>query len=126
MITMEQSNGYTERRRDPRLVMDLPLEYKVVNTSRVYAGVAMNGNQTGLLIRSIKDMPIGERLDINVLFPRRFRLAHFEASAKIVWKDLHLEENWEGYKYGLKFVHIGKTGHSKLKPLLSVSDEEKQ
>lgn len=46
-------------------------------------------------------------------------MANFEVLAEIIWKDLHWEEDWEGYQYGLKFVHILEEDFGKLKHLLS-------
>ena len=123
---MEGSNDYEERRRCPRLPMDLPLEYQMMDIPKAYGGIAVNGNEAGLLIRSIKDMPVGTKLNTIVLFPSRCRLTKFEALAEIVWKDLYLGEGWDGYEYGLKFIQINKKDLLKLKPLLTVTAKNKQ
>jgi hypothetical protein len=123
---MKESNDCEERRRYPRLPMDLPLEYQTMDIPKAYGGIAVNGNETGLLIRSIKDIPVGTKLNVIVLFPSRCRLTKFEALAEIVWKDFHLGEDWDGYKYGLKFIHIDKKDQLKLKPLLTVTAKNGQ
>jgi hypothetical protein len=73
----------------------------------------------GLLINSIKNIPIGSKLNIDVLFSKGFELTNFEVLAEIIWKDLHWEEDWEGYRYGLKFIKILEEDCRKLKQLLS-------
>jgi hypothetical protein len=116
---MERSNPPKERRKSPRLLMDLPLEYRVMNAPYAHGGLVVNASEVGLLINSVKNIPIGTKLNIAVLFPKGFELANFEVLAEIIRKDLHWEEDWEGYQYGLKFIQILEENHQKLKQLLS-------
>jgi hypothetical protein len=53
-----------------------------------------------------------------VLFPKEFELADFEVVAEIIRKELHWEEDWEGYQYGLRFVKILQEDRQKLKQIL--------
>jgi hypothetical protein len=59
-------------------------------------------------------MPVGTKLNIGVLFLNEFELTRFEGPAEVVWKDLHWERGWEGYEYGLKFVHLLDKDFGKL------------
>ena len=117
---MENLNYNKDRRRFPRVFMDLPLEYQIMDTSNVHGGLVINASETGLLIYSVKNIPIGTKLNIAVLFPKGFELANFEVFAEIIWKDIHWEENWEGYQLGLKFIKILEEDYRKLKGLLIV------
>jgi hypothetical protein len=107
-----------ERRRFLRLPVDLPLEYRMMNGSFAHGGLAVNVSEMGLLITSIRSLPVGTKLGIAVLFPKGFELANFEVLAEVVWKDLYWEEDWEGYRYGLRFVQVFEEDHLKLKQLL--------
>jgi len=98
--------------------MDLPLEYRVINAPFPHGGIVANASEEGLLIYSVKDMPVGTKLDIVVLFPREYELSNFEVIAEIIRKDLHWEEDWEGYEYGTKFLQIFDEDRQKLKQLL--------
>jgi len=118
-LGMEKSNNPRERRRSPRLMVDLPLEYRIMNAPYAHGGIVVNASEVGLLINSVKNMPVGTRLKIAVLFPKGFELANLEVMAEIIWKDLHWEEDWEGYQYGLKFIQIMEEDHFKLKQLLN-------
>ena len=100
-------------------MVDLPLEYRIMNAPYAHGGIVVNASEVGLLINSVKNMPVGTRLKIAVLFPKGFELANLEVRAEIIWKDLHWEEDWEGYQYGLKFIQIMEEDHFKLKQLLS-------
>ena len=115
---MEKAKDPRERRRSPRLLMDLPLEYRVINAPYAQGGIVVNASEEGLLINSIKNMPLGTQLNIAVLFPKGFELANFDVVAEIIRKELHWEEDWEGYQYGLRFVKILEEDRHKLSLLL--------
>jgi hypothetical protein len=116
---MERSSAHNERRKSPRLLLDLPLEYRVMNAPYAHGGLVVNASEVGLLINSIKNMPVGTKLNIAVLFPKGFELTNFEVLAQVIWKDLYWEEDWEGYQYGLKFTQILEEDRRKLKQLLN-------
>lgn len=115
---MEQSKGHKERRKFPRSFMDLPIEYRVRDALHPHGGVVINGSETGLLIHSVKDMPVGTKLNIGVLFPAGFELTNFEVFAEIVRKEVCWEENWQGFEYGLTFIRIEEEDSQKLAQLL--------
>lgn len=117
--SMESSKDLLEKRKHPRLDLDLPLEYRMTNAPQAYGALVVNASESGLLVHSIKNIPIGTKLNIAVLFPNRFELANFEVLAEIIWKDIHWEENWEGYQLGLKFIKILEEDYRKLRGLLS-------
>lgn len=98
--------------------MDLPLEYRELHDPLERGGIVVNASEGGLLIESVKDMPVGSRLDIAVLFPKWFELAEFKLAAEIIWKEPLWKEGWKGYQYGLKVIQIIKEDLSKLKLLL--------
>ena len=116
---MKRANAHKERRKSPRKLLDLPLEYQIVNAPYAHGGLVVNASEAGLLINSVKDIPMGTQLKIAVLFPQGFELTDFEVFAEIIRKDLHWEEDWEGYQYGLKFIRILEEDRKKLKQLLS-------
>jgi len=98
--------------------VDLPLEYRVINAPYAQGGIVVNASEEGLLINSIKNMPLGTKLNIAVLFPKEFELANFEVVAEIIRKELHWEEDWEGYQYALRFLKILEEDRHKLRLLL--------
>jgi hypothetical protein len=115
---MEKAKDPRERRRSPRLLLDLPLEYRVINAPYAQGGIVVNASEEGLLINSVKNMSLGTKLNIAVLFPKGFELANFEVVAEIIRKELHWEEDWEGYQYGLRFLKILEEDLHKLSLLL--------
>ena len=111
--------GEKDRRQYPRFLLDLPLEYRVMNVPKAHGGLVVNVSEIGLLIRSVKNMAIGTELIIAVLFPKGYELANFEVLAKIIRKDPLWEEDWEGHEYGLKFIQISEEDRRKLRQILS-------
>ncbi len=122
---MERSFNNRERRRYPRVIIDLPLEYRDTEGSCLRGGIVVNASEGGFLIETTKDIPIGTELNIAVLFPRGFELADLKVVAKIVRKERYRREDWkgvpcrEGYQYGLEFIQISKEDRLNLKVLLN-------
>ncbi len=117
------SNPINERRKHPRFNIILPLEYWVSDAPKVQAGTVINASESGLLVHLIKDMPVGAKLNIAVIFPKGFELANFEVLAEVVRRDISWQENRQEYEFGLKFIHILEEEHQKLKRLLVEESE---
>jgi hypothetical protein len=99
------------------------LEYRATSAPNVRGALVINASETGLLVHSIKEMPVGTKLKIVVMFPEEFQLDNFEVLAEVVWKDIQWEEDWEGYQLGLKFIHLLEEDRLKLKQLLADGHE---
>jgi c-di-GMP-binding flagellar brake protein YcgR len=108
---------FKDRRKYPRVRMDLPLEYRVKYDADAQGAILIDASEGGFLIYSIEDIPIGTKLEITVLFSAEYELAKFEAFAEIIWKKVDLGE--EGYQYGLQFIQILGEDYEKLRKLLS-------
>jgi len=115
---MPGSHDSKDKRKSPRFCMDWPLEYRVVDATNAYGGLVVDGSEIGLRIQSIKNLPIGTKLKIAVIFPKGFQMTNFDVLAEIVWKDLYVSEDHNGYQYGLKFIHIKTEDLRKLRQLL--------
>ena len=110
---------FKEKRKYPRVYMDLPVDYWVKRDSYARGGIVVDASETGFLIHSVEDIPIGTKLKIAVLFPREYELANFEVSAEIIRKRI-VEKGEEGYEYGIKFTKILQEDHKKLRELFIV------
>jgi hypothetical protein len=116
---MRKSSGAKEKRRHRRILVNVPVDFQDIDKSNISPGLVINLSRTGLLIQTFEDMPIGKRINIKVLFPKGFGVANFSAVVEIVWKDICLWEDWEGYQYGLKFIKVLNKDLPKLKQFLS-------
>jgi PilZ domain len=114
---------FTDRRRYPRVHMDLPLEYRVEYDAQAHGAIVRDASEGGFLICSLEDIPIGAKLEMTVLFSAEYELVQFEVSGEIIWKNAdaekgNVEKGGDGYQYGLKFIQILEEDYWKLRALL--------
>ena len=114
---MDSPAYFEERRKYPRYLIVLPLEYWQ-NDDACRGGMVGNLSEGGLLIYSFHDMPVGKELNVRVFFPNGYEFDGIRVNGKIVWKDLHCDTNWKGYKYGIEFVRMSEEDRKKLANLL--------
>ena len=119
MTKSDQGRKREDRRKHPRVVLDLPLEYRVTNIPNAHGALIVNGSEMGFLMESVKRILIGTNLKIVALFPNEYGLADLEVSAQIVWTEPYWKRDWRGYRYGLKFVSITAHDQRKLRELLN-------
>jgi len=102
---MEGSFSNEEKRSHPRIVINLPVEYRDMGDSCLRGAIVVNASLRGFLIESPRDISVGTELSISVLYPTGFELADFKVVAKIVRKEPYWKgsQYWGGYQYGLEF-----------------------
>jgi Tfp pilus assembly protein PilZ len=115
---MEKLKAPREKRKSQRVIMYLPLEYRVRNAPYIHEGYVVNASEGGSLIYSSKDIPVGMKLKLELLFPKGFELNNFEAEAEIVWKEDGPEDKSEKYGCGIRFTQMSEDDQRKLKQLL--------
>jgi len=108
-----------EKRKSERVLMYLPLIYRVKNAPYIHEGHVVNASEGGFLIYSSKDIPVGTKLRLELLFPKGFELNNFEAEAEIVRKQDGSDDKSEKYQYGVRFTQMSEDGRRKLKQLVS-------
>jgi len=126
-VMLEDQNGSfdnREKRSHPRFAVDLPLEYQETGDSCLRGGIVIDVSEEGLLMETVRDIPVGAELNVTVLFPKGSELANFKAVARIVRKKPYWKEDskgnryWEGYQYGLEFNQILEENRWKVDLLL--------
>ena len=108
-----------EKRRYQRVLVSMPLSFNMAEDSNQSGGLVLNASEAGLLIQTPKDMPIGEKIAVEISSSKRDKPIQFSAMTEIIWKDLHIRDDWETYQYGLKFTQISYKDYLKLKQILS-------
>jgi hypothetical protein len=112
---------FENRRKYPRVLLDLPFEYRTEYSPRVRGGIVIDACEVGFLIHSTDNMLVGTRLKIVVWYAEEYCLAKLPVLARIVWKRFDKKE--KRYLYGLKFNEILGEYHYKLKGLLRSNSE---
>ncbi len=105
-----------ERRKDPRFMLELPLDYSIESVDR-YGGVAANASKGGLLVYLPEAIVVGTSLKVEILFAKGSELNSIRAIARVVWSDLAPREIWGEYRYGLEFESFQEGDLQKLKRL---------
>lgn len=99
-------------------MVSLTLHFQANENVGIHPALTFDASESDLLIQALKDMPIGIRIDIEVLFPKKLNLANFRAEAELVWKNICNWKTWKGYQYGLKFIQVSREDFLKLKQIL--------
>lgn len=107
-----------ERRRHPRIRVELPLDYSLVDSGETYGGIVGNAGEGGLLVYLREPIEIGTVLKIEILFVRGLELTTIKAITKAVWSDLAAQKVLGEYRYGLEFQSFQEGDLQKLETLL--------
>lgn len=107
-----------ERRKHPRVSVELPLDYCYVDGKETHKGTAANTSEGGLLAYLPEAIGIGALLNIEILFVKGSGQNTIKGVAKMVWSDLAAKESWGEYRYGLQFQSFQEGDLDKLKVLL--------
>ena len=107
-----------EKRRHPRISVDLPVKYSRSNLFFKYARV-VNASQGGLLVYMPEEIGIGQRLALKLFYPSRSDFDTFETFVQVVWKDVHLKKDWTwDYRTGVRFIDSSPEHTTKLRNFL--------
>ena len=107
-----------ERRKHPRFVVELPLDYCRVDGSEIYGGIVANASEGGLLVYLPERFDVGQVLQIQIFYVKDLEFNMIKGLAKVVWSDLAARESWGEYRYGVQFLSIGEQEFGKLIHLL--------
>jgi len=119
-ITSQTKRGIlaVERRKHPRFVVELPLDYSRVDGKETYGGIVLNASEGGILVYLPEKIEIGAVLKIEILYVKGLELNVLKAIAKVVWSDLAARESWGEHRYGLQFQYIDEEDFGRLMALL--------
>jgi c-di-GMP-binding flagellar brake protein YcgR len=105
------------RRKYPRFLLNLPLEYFSFDSNIRHPGHAENGSEGGLKVYLPGWFKAGENLGIKVFFTLGTELQTIESTVQVVWADLRPEQKEN--QYGVKIIDISSEDNEKWKMFLS-------
>jgi hypothetical protein len=108
-----------ERRRHPRINVELPLNYSIVEAKESHGGMVADASEGGLLVYLRERIPIGTYLKIEILFVKGLELTSIKGITKVVWLDLAARESFGEFRYGLQFQSFHEGDLDRLKTLLN-------
>ncbi len=109
--------GNFERRRHPRVSVDLPVEYYKFGSLVKHDGKAMNASEGGLLLCSSEPLPTGLYLRLKLSLPSGCKLGAIEAIAEVAWTDIQ-EEGGRDCQSGVRFFESSPMDMGELKEFL--------
>jgi c-di-GMP-binding flagellar brake protein YcgR len=104
----------SEKRRHPRVNLDLTIEYYRANSRFSHSGRLMNASEGGLSIYFPEQMEIGERLKLKLFSILGVSSNTVGPVGEVVWVDPHLDEIWLDYQSGVKFIEISSQDLKRL------------
>ena len=114
----KESTFVVERRQHPRIKVELPLDYSIVDPREHQGGMVADASEGGLLAYLRERSGIGTQLNIEILFVKGLALSSIKGIAKVVWLDLAAKEGFGKHRYGLQFESLHESGLDKLKDML--------
>jgi c-di-GMP-binding flagellar brake protein YcgR len=110
---------HSEKRRHPRVNLDLTIEYYKTNSRIAHSVRLVNASEGGLLICFPEQMEIGQRLKLKLFSMLGPAMDAIGPQAEVVWVDLRLDETWLDYQSGVKFIDISPEYLRRLKHFFS-------
>ncbi len=106
-----------EKRRHPRFLLDLPLEYFPVDSSTTRTGRAGNASKGGLLVYLDEQPDLGQHLRVRLFFTLGKELVEISAFTEVVWISTYFGKEGD-YQCGLRFTEINPADLQKLENFL--------
>ena len=107
-----------ERRKHPRVSIDLPVVYHQMDSLLRNNGRAFNVSEGGLLIYLPDPVEIGQHLKMMFSFIFETRLESIEMITEVVWRDTTFDMVWGDFRCGVKIIDIAPREKTKLKDFL--------
>ncbi len=107
-----------ERRKHPRVAVNLLVEYRREGKSRNRIGCTGDISEGGALLHLPERVEIGGEIWLRLFIDGGFDFLCIEATAQVIWKSLEKDE--EGSRWvGVKFVEISTRDMGNLKTFLA-------
>ena len=106
-----------EKRRHPRFLLDLPLEYYPEDSSGVCTGRTGNASKGGLLVYLAEQPDLGQHLRVKLFFTLGKELVAISALSEVVWINTYFGKEGD-YQCGLRFTEISSEDLQKLESFL--------
>ena len=107
-----------ERRREPRLRVELHLDYSPIVEREDRGGTLADANEGGLQVYLSEKLQIGDLFKIRIFASANSEVNTIQAIAKVVWAN-RTKGKFGKYRYGLQLQSFYKGDLNKYRTLLS-------
>jgi hypothetical protein len=114
-----------ERRSHSRFMVELPVEYRRSQDSRLRPGHTVNFSEDGLMVLVSEQMEMGESLEMKIYFSSVSGLVTIAAIVKVIWTDIEAKEGGY-YRVGVRYADISPADMDNLKGFLNMYADPNQ
>jgi c-di-GMP-binding flagellar brake protein YcgR len=114
-----------ERRKYPRINVDLPIEYYRIDSSISHTGRGLNISEGGLLMHFPEEMDVSQYLRLKLFLPLGSELNTIEVPAEVVWMNIHLGKGGD-YRCGVNIIDTSLENRSKLRNFIRILSSPQQ
>ena len=108
-----------ERRKHPRFMVELPVEYRRSSDSKFRPGHTVNFSEDGFMILVSEQVEIGASLEMKIYFSSASGLVTIAAIVKVIWADIQAKEGIY-YRIGVSYADISPADMENLKGFLNM------
>jgi len=105
-----------EKRRHPRFLLNLPIEYYRITPDLNYMGHTLNASKGGLMVSVAEQLEIGQYLRMKLFFSFGSDMNTVEMLSQVIWTSSLREDG--SYHLGVKFVDISSDDVQRLENFL--------
>ncbi|HYB20922.1 MAG TPA: PilZ domain-containing protein [Thermodesulfobacteriota bacterium] len=106
-----------EKRRHPRFLLNLPMEYYHLDSSIGHSSRCVNASEGGLLVCLHERLKAGQHLKLKIFCASGSSLLTIETTVEVIWADELLGEDGN-YRHGVKFVSMAQEDLQKFRGFL--------
>jgi c-di-GMP-binding flagellar brake protein YcgR len=106
-----------ERRRYPRFLLNLPLEYSHLDSSISYSSRTINVSEGGLMICVGERLKAGQHLNLKIFCPCGSTMLTIKTIVEVRWTDEYLGKDGN-YRHGVKFIGMTPEDQQNFKGFL--------
>ncbi len=111
-----------DRRKHPRYLVEIPLDYTGIDTDHVSTGLTANASEGGVMTFIGDRVDVGTVLKVTLFFRLGFSFTAMEARSVVVWREDIWKEYMDNYKYGFRFLETENGELEKLRSLFKNSE----
>ncbi len=113
-----------DRRQHPRYLVEIPLDYTVIDDEEVSTGLTANASVGGIMTFLCERVDVGAVLNVTLFFRLGFSFTSMETRSEIIWRDDAWKEYLDNYRYGMRFLDTESYELEKLRRLLANSERQ--
>ena len=105
----------TDERKEPRVLLNLPIDYNAEKSSTFRPGYTTNLSPAGGLLNVAERFDIGQKINLRIFFVFGPELETIKVNSRVVWVDRVEKEG--NYRSGVEFLDISPTDKKRMERL---------